>query len=143
MQIQGDVFADCAVLSRWVNRACVVLTVEQLYVNRFLEQQLKGCSVWETSYHPGLNPHHFSSCTQKLWVWSTWIFLFISYKGAPRVCTIEAESSVSFQNNLMACNKKMSVLLSVQNLTVCDFFHHFLTVVVYGHLLFLWQSLNS
>lgn len=48
VQIQGNVFADCAVLSRWVNRACVALTVEQLCVNRFLEQQLKGCSVCET-----------------------------------------------------------------------------------------------
>lgn len=34
-----------AVLSRWVNRACAVLTVEQLCVNRFLEQQIKGCIV--------------------------------------------------------------------------------------------------
>lgn len=38
--------------------------------------------------------------------------------------------------------KKMSVLLSVEKLTVCGFFHDFLTVVVYEHLFFCGSLLT-
>lgn len=99
VQIQGNVFADCAVLSRWVNRACVALTVEQLCVNRFLEQQLKGCSVCETYLTTLVKPRTtFLHAHKDLECEAHGFFppLFISYKGAPRVCTIEAESSLSF-----------------------------------------------
>lgn len=36
-----------------------------------------------------------------------------------------------FQKNLMACNKKMSVLLSIENLTVCGIFHMFLKMQLF------------
>lgn len=43
VQIQGDAFADCADLSRWVNRKRVA--PNSLHANGFLEQQSKGCVV--------------------------------------------------------------------------------------------------
>lgn len=124
VQIQGNVFADCAVLSRWVNRACVALTVEQLCVNRFLEQQLKGCSVCETYLTTLVKPRTtFLHAHKDLECEAHGFFPPSSFhiKEHPEFALSKLSPLCPFQNNLTACNKKMSVLLSVENLTVCGF----------------------
>ena len=124
---------QAAVLSRWVNRACVVLTVEQLCVNRFLEQQIKGCIVlafylvilvkptplffMHTKIECEAHDAFFSRHKKTTWrlhyqsgILGVCFFFFVFF----------------FKNNLMACNETMSVLLSVENFTVCVFFFTFI-----------------
>lgn len=110
VQIPGHAFADSAVLSRWVNRACVVLTAGANACKQVSRATVKRLQCVRIS-PPRLKPRTHTK-KENLWVWSTWLFFFFfffhflyekSTQSLHYWCWV---LGFLFQNNLMACNLK-------------------------------------
>lgn len=94
----------CLQIVQLGQQICLSIIVDQLYINRCSEQQLKGCSVQCLTILGEASP--LFSWTQTLEYEAHVLFVKFHIKEHPEFALLKLSPHCPFQNNLMACNKK-------------------------------------